>query len=93
MLTVTYLSRAADPAGVIAMTFRVYVRWPGQQVTDKTSTESRAVAEAAYSELVKSAATFRTKGALGITLTENGRQLQYEELSAEISGGAERKGR
>jgi hypothetical protein len=93
MLTATNLSRATNPAGAIAMTFRVYVRWPGQQVTDRTSTESRAIAEAAYAELVKNAETFKTKGALGITFTESGKQVGYEELNEEADGPPGRKAR
>ncbi len=34
------------------MTYRVYLRWPPQRVTDKTTTESRAVAEFAFKELL-----------------------------------------
>jgi hypothetical protein len=33
------------------MTYRVYVRWPNQRVSLKTSTASKAVADAAWAEL------------------------------------------
>ena len=93
MLQATNLSRAANPTGVITMTFRVYVRWPGQQVTDRTSTESRAIAQAAYAELVQNAETFKAKGALGITFTESGKQVGYEELNLEADGVPGQKAR
>jgi hypothetical protein len=34
------------------MTYRIYLRTPDQQVSDKTVTENRAVAVAAFTELV-----------------------------------------
>jgi len=86
MLTASIPVRVAIHADMTAMTFRVYLRWPGQRVTDKTSTESRVVAEAAFADLVKQADAFAAKGALGITLTENGRQLDYHKLADEDAG-------
>lgn len=59
------------------MTYRVYLRWPNQKVTDKTATESKAVAEFAFDELTK---RLDVAGALGITFTENGRQLRYHRI-------------
>jgi len=35
------------------MTYRVYLRWPQQRVSDKTVTEDRALAELAYQTLRK----------------------------------------
>lgn len=34
------------------MTYRVYLRWPDQKVSDKTVTEDRALAELAYKTLL-----------------------------------------
>jgi hypothetical protein len=34
------------------MTYRVYLRWPDQKVSDKTVTEDRALAELAFKTLV-----------------------------------------
>jgi hypothetical protein len=86
MLPASNPARVATHADMNLMTFRVYLRWPRQRVTDKTSTESRVVAEAAYSDLLKQAETFAAKGALGISLTEDGRQLQYHKLADEADG-------
>jgi|GEM_PF-1734758 len=63
------------------MTFRVYVRWPNQRVTDKTVTDSRAVADIAFNELVARPDLARN-GALGVSLTEDGKQLEYRDLQA-----------
>ena len=38
-------SRAQPATGMQPMTFRVYLRWPNQRVSDKTSTEDRALAQ------------------------------------------------
>lgn len=62
------------------MTFRVYVRWPNQRVTEKTTTDSRAVAELAFRELESSSAQLTSQGALGISYTENGAQIEYITL-------------
>lgn len=67
------------------MTFRVYVRWPDQRITDKTTTESRAVAELAFGELEVNCQKLVSQGALGITLTQNGKQLKYRDLTEEVS--------
>ena len=86
MLPASNPARVATHADMNLMTFRVYLRWPRQRVTDKTSTESRVVAEAAFADLVKQAEVFAAKGALGISLTEDGRQLGYHKLADEANG-------
>jgi hypothetical protein len=70
------------------MTFRVYVRWPGQRTSDKTSTTSREVAEAAFRQLRDQAQDLRARGALGIALTHDRKQVDYLNLLRDV--GAER---
>jgi hypothetical protein len=65
------------------MTFRVYVRWPDQRVTKKTTIDSRAVAELAFRELESNAAQLTSQGALGIAYTDNGAQIEYVGLCEE----------
>lgn len=67
------------------MTLRIYVRWPDQSTSHKTNTESRAVADFAFQELVAMADEFAAKGALGISYTENGRQVDYRKFAEEPS--------
>jgi hypothetical protein len=59
------------------MTYRVYLRWPAQKVTDKTVTESRSVAELAYKELVTRTDWPSDVKPLGVAFTEDGKQLAY----------------
>lgn len=63
------------------MTIRVYVRWPGQQVSNKTNTESVSVAEFAYRELADKAATFAQRGALQIIFSENQKLQKLIDLT------------
>ena len=65
------------------MTFRVYVRWPRQRVSDKTVTSSRAVADAAFKELVERPGLAK-QGALGIAFSEDGRQIDYRALQEPV---------
>ena len=58
------------------MTFRVYARWPQQKVTDKTVTESKAVADFAFQELIERRWPVGA-APLGIAYTQNGKQLAY----------------
>jgi hypothetical protein len=58
------------------MTYRVYVRWPKQRVTDKTTTDNRDVAMIAFDELLRRPGIEKS-GALGVALTEDGRQIEY----------------
>jgi hypothetical protein len=62
-------------------TYRVYARWPEQRVSDKTTTESRAVAMFAFQELVDRPWPV---GALpvGIAITQDGKQLDYHTFAA-----------
>jgi len=62
-------------------TFRIYVRWPSQRVSNKTTTEEDAVAKFAFDELSKRAEDFRQQGALGITLSADGKQVNYVRLA------------
>lgn len=71
---------AMSPIGAAVMPYRVYVRWPRQQTTDKTVTDSLAVAELAYEELQVVVQTLREKGAIGIAFTKDNKQLRYVEL-------------
>lgn len=89
MLTATHPIRALKRLELNAMTFRVYVRWPGQRVSDKTTTDSRAVAELAFRELESAAAQLTSQGALGISFTDNGKQIDYRRFAED---GDEPKG-
>ena len=60
------------------MTFRVYLRWPGQRVTNKTTTESRTIAEAAYRELLER--TDLVGQQVDAALTEDGKQIAYHRF-------------
>lgn len=67
--------------------YKIYLRWPAQRVSDKTSTESPGIAEAAFRELLK------RKDLVGqgvaAVLSLNGRQLEYcrFDLSANRANG------
>jgi hypothetical protein len=61
----------------IEMTYRVYVRWPGQKVSDKTVTESRAVADLAYQELITRTDWPGGTRPLGVAYTQDGKQVAY----------------
>lgn len=76
---------------MLAMTFRVYVRWPGQRVSDRTTTESRAVAEVAYGELVERS-DLAAQGALGVAFTEDQRQVAYHAFNRPSEPGRQRPG-
>lgn len=65
---------SACPASNV--TFRVYVRWPRQRVTDRTTTDSKLVADTAYKELLLRE-DLAASGALGIAYTEDQRQIFY----------------
>ena len=60
------------------MTFRVYLRWPGQKVSDKTVTESKEVAELAYNQLVNR--EYGKQQPLGVAFTEDGKQIRYHNF-------------
>lgn len=51
------------------MTYRVYLRWPDQRVSDKTVTEDRALADLAFKTLV--ARTDLIGKPVGVAFTEN----------------------
>lgn len=59
------------------MIYRVYVRWPNQRVSDKTTTVSKTVAKFAFDELVGDKEAFSADGALGISMSLDGKQLDY----------------
>jgi hypothetical protein len=63
------------------MTYRIYARWPGQKVTDKTVTESRKVADFAFQELVDRQWPADARP-LGIAYTQDGKQLDYHIVGA-----------
>lgn len=80
MLTATHPFRVRKCPNLNDMTFRVYLRWPGQRVSDKTTTESKAVAELAFRELESKAVQLAGQGALGISFTEDGKQIEYRRF-------------
>lgn len=57
------------------MTYRVYLRWPQQRVSDKTVTEDWNEAEAAYNRLVD---RHELAGQdVAASLTQDGRNVRY----------------
>jgi hypothetical protein len=62
-------------------TYRIYARWPENKVSDKTVTESKAVADFAWNQLQAWAWPENAKP-LGLTFTCNGKQLGYVDLSS-----------
>ncbi|MGA8054070.1 MAG: hypothetical protein WCA12_09465 [Burkholderiales bacterium] len=70
--------RSERQAKMLAMTFRVYLRWPGQRVSDKTVTENRTVAELAYRELLARADLVGKS--VAAALTKDGKQLAYHQF-------------
>jgi len=62
------------------MTFRVYVRWPDQKVSNKTNTESKEIADAAWNELKQLLWTGKQKP-IGLVYSCNGKQLNYIDLT------------
>ena len=74
------------------MTFRIYVRWPDQRVSDKTVSESRSVADFAYAELSRQGEDLKTRGALGIAFSQDGKQVSYVRLNLGDREGSEQAG-
>ena len=62
------------------MTYRVYVRWPGQKVSNKTNTESKEVADTAWNELKQLRWDDKQKP-IGLVYSCNGKQLNYIDLT------------
>jgi hypothetical protein len=62
------------------MTYRVYVRWPRQKVSNKTNTESKEVADAAWNELKQLLWNGKQKP-IGLVYSCNGKQLNYIDLT------------
>ena len=69
------------------MTLRIYVRWPNQVVTDKTTTESETVAALALDELKQQREGLKARGALGIAFSRDGKQAEYVELNSDGARG------
>lgn len=65
---------------MLGMTYRVYLRWPGQKVTDKTTTESEAVAKLAFDEL-KQRNDLRGQP-VGAAFTQDGKSIEYFDFAA-----------
>jgi hypothetical protein len=61
-------------------TYRIYARWAGQKVTDKTVTESKPVADFAWEELRRVSWEGEIKP-IGLTYTCNGKQMDYIDLT------------
>ena len=61
-------------------TYRIYARWAGQKVTDKTVTESKPVADFAWEELRRVSWKGEIKP-IGLTYTCNGKQVDYIDLT------------
>ena len=61
-------------------TYRIYARWAGQKVTDKTVTESKPVADFAWEELARVSWKGEVKP-IGLTYTCNGKQVDYVDLT------------
>jgi hypothetical protein len=67
------------------MTYRVYLRWPDQKVSDKTVTEDRALAELAYKTLVARTDLIGKPVGAAFTSRVNGvpQQIAYHAFDAE----------
>jgi len=63
-------------------TYKVYVRWPGQRVSDKTTTESQDVAEFAYRQIIENASKY--DGADGAAITFNQKGVDYMTFEAKF---------
>lgn len=61
--------------------YRVYVRWPGQRTTDRTSTDSALVAKHAFDGLVRRSQELVENGALAVVMTQGGQQVEYINLA------------
>jgi hypothetical protein len=66
------------------MTYRVYVRWPGQRVTKKTITASKAIADTAWHDLKRMVWPGKHKP-IGLAYSLNGAQVDYVDLSDSVS--------
>lgn len=62
------------------MSYRVYLRWPPQRVTDKTVTDSATVAAFAYNELLARAELRGQRVALA--MTRDGQQVHYHAFDS-----------
>jgi hypothetical protein len=62
-------------------TYRIYARWAGQKVSDKTVTECKKVADFAWNELQQVSWPGEIKP-VGLTFTCNGKQVGYIDLSS-----------
>lgn len=58
------------------MTYRVYLRWPDQTVSDKTVTEDRALADMAYQTLLKRVDLVGTRVTASFTYSPRGGKAQ-----------------
>jgi hypothetical protein len=66
--------------GVFMSSYRIYARWLGQKVSDKTVTESKVVADFAWAELRRLSWNGEAKP-IGLTYTCNGKQVDYIDLT------------
>lgn len=67
-----------DCAIMAGMTYRIYLRWPNQRVSDKTTTESERVALIAWEELL--ARSDLNGQSVGAAYTQDGKQLRYHRF-------------
>lgn len=63
------------------MTYRIYVRWENQVTTHRTTTDSESVAYVAFNELADDRDNLRKTGALGVALSQDGKQIKYMQLN------------
>lgn len=73
------------------MTYRIYLRDANQRVTDKTVTESKAAALAAFSELVDRADLDDQK--LLAVLNQDGKRIAHHNFQAHAGGADYWRGR
>ena len=66
------------------MTYRVYLRWPDQRVSDKTVTEDRMLAEIAFNTLVARKDLIGKSVGAAFTSRVNGvpQQIAYHDFDA-----------
>ena len=82
---------SGQPVAVFPVTtHRVYLRWPDGHVSDKTTTESREVADFAYKHLLtRPASEPEGRGPIGVAWTENGKQIYYCEYEVDDDSNGE----
>ena len=65
---------------MLDMTFRVYLRWPEQKTTDKTTTEDPEVAKLAFDRLKERTDLYGQE--VGIAFTQDNKRIEYFDFKS-----------